>query len=288
MFHAESRPSTATSDRVSSAEPTGPAFSARAAPPTALRYWAAPNFGPGSPRPTTSTRGAATPARSWSIPVRPVLPLRSPRESSAFRRPPLAASIAWAAGVRLPSDHAPTTTQSVLAVAASWLRGFRLNSRVIREASGVSAYNRLQRRAADGTLKFKAPRPDAPAGPLSAARIHPGHLRHAGGPADGQPGRHLRRRPGADRQRQGAGLDAALADGAADHPLPAHGPAAGLDAGAAAGRRAPVPGRGNAGAGGDWRRAASPAAPPDAAGPADGRGDRDVLVVAGALGQGHF
>src|SRR5690606_38369686 len=275
MFHAESRPSTATSDRVSSAEPTGPVLSARAASPTALRYCAAPNLEPGSPRPTTSTRAAATPATSWSMPVRPVLPLRSPRDSNALSRPPLAASIAWAAGVRLPSDQAPTTTQSVRAVATSWLRGFRLNSRVIREASGVSAYNRLQRRAADGTLKFRAPRPDAPAGPLSAARIHPGHVCHAGGPAHGQPGRHLRRRAGADRQRQGAGLDAALADGPADHPLPAHGPAAGPDAGAAAGRWTPVPGCGDAGAGRGRRRAPAPAAPVDAAGPADGGGDRD-------------
>src|SRR5688572_23277721 len=107
---------------------TGPTRSARTASATALRYCGTANFA-GSPRPTTSTRGADTPVTSGSSAVRPVLPETSPRSSSAVRRPPEAASIACADGDNDLSAYAPTTTQSVSAVRGSGR--FRTNSRAI-------------------------------------------------------------------------------------------------------------------------------------------------------------
>ena len=102
-------------------EAAGPRFRGTA---VSLMYCGVPNL-PSSPRPMTSTRGAATPGRSCSRAVLPVLPSTSPRSTSAFSLPPLAVSMAAAAGVRLPSAKAPTTTQSTAAVAgAVW---FRLN-----------------------------------------------------------------------------------------------------------------------------------------------------------------
>src|SRR5690606_25819122 len=134
MVQAASRPGTSSSARVSSAERTGPVFSARTASATAFRYCGTANL-PGSPRPTTSTRGADTPARSCSTTVRPAAPSTSPRAASAARRPPLASSRARAAGVRVLSAQAPTTTQSTAAVAGAAV--FRANSRVMGSLCGV-------------------------------------------------------------------------------------------------------------------------------------------------------
>src|SRR5690606_28732496 len=91
---------------------------------TALRYCGTANLAC-SPSPTTSTREAVTPARSWSRAVRPVLPATSPRPARAVRRPPLAAAMACAAGVSDLSAKIPTTTQSISAEAgADWCRAW--------------------------------------------------------------------------------------------------------------------------------------------------------------------
>src|SRR3546814_2545182 len=63
MFQALSRPATSSSDRVNNALAPAPPLSARAASATAFRYCGTANLAL-SPRPTTSTRGAATPGRS--------------------------------------------------------------------------------------------------------------------------------------------------------------------------------------------------------------------------------
>src|SRR5688572_22687188 len=133
MFQDGSRPFTSSSLRVSSALATGPVLSARAASATALMYCGTPNL-PASPRPTTSTRGAATPDRSCNSAVLPVLPLMSPRSSSERRRPPLASSSDWPDGLSVLSAKTPTTTQSVATVAGA--AGFRSNSRAIKQIPG--------------------------------------------------------------------------------------------------------------------------------------------------------
>src|SRR5690606_33456006 len=294
MFQAVSRPGTATSVRVSSADAAGPVLSARAASPTALRYWATPNFA-GSPSPTTSTRGAATPSRSCNSMVLPGLPERSPRSASARRRPPQAASMACAAGVKVASANAPTTTQSTLAVmGASRLRRV---SRLIRGSDGETMGVSVQCRGCAWTEAVDskaspwippAKDPDAAARPLPSARIRPGHLRRAGRAADGQPRRPVRQRARADRGRAGARGDDALAARPADPALPAADPAAGADARAAAGGGPAVPRRRDAGARLGRGRPAADAAAADAAGAAGGGGDRGAVAVAGPVGQGDL
>jgi len=75
-----------------------------------------------------------------------------------------AASIACAAGVRLLSANAPTTMQSVWAVAgASW---FRVNSRVIQQIPGKEGELRREVLLTCGALRFRTIRRPMPHGRL--------------------------------------------------------------------------------------------------------------------------
>src|ERR1700753_66945 len=75
-----------------------------------------------APRPASSTRVALIPAEgepvnSVSSSVSPVLPEKSPRESSFFRRPPEAVSMLCASSASSPSSKIPRTRQSTFSVA---------------------------------------------------------------------------------------------------------------------------------------------------------------------------
>src|SRR4249919_4076993 len=277
MFQAASRSSTGTSDSVNSAWATGPVHNARAASPAALRYCAVPNFAR-SPRPITSTRGAVTPGKSCSSAVLPVLPLTSPRAMSALSLPPLAASMACAAGARLWSANAPTITQSVATSVGA--EEMRLNSRDIAPYRGIWVEFRTIAAQRERTRDSRATRPDAEAGPLPHAGIHPIPVRHARRARHHQPRRRVRGPAGRDRPRQGARRPAAVAVGPAPDQLPADPAPAGADAGPAAGARPHVPRFGDARAG-LHRRGPPASAAAGAVGDDPGRGGgRHVRAVA--------
>ena len=280
MFQAASRSFTSSSESVNSALAEGPTFSARAASATALRYCGTPNLAV-SPRPMTSTRGAVMPGRSCSRVVLPVLPPTSPRWTSALSLPPLAASSARPAGLRVLSPKAPTTMQSKPAVAgASW---FSVNSSDIeqipesvsdvfvqfRTIAGLRAAARpapgrdpTTNRGPDPSERTRdcKPTPYGEAGPLPLPRIHPELPGHVDRAAGGEPGRGHGRPAGQYRRWQAAGGPAFVADGAAIAQLPAADPAVGADAGPVAVLCAAVPGFGNAGADLDRGRPEAPAA----------------------------
>src|SRR5690606_28260495 len=229
------------------ARATGPVFSARTASAAALMYWGTPNFA-FSPRPSTRTRGAVTPGRSCRTRLLPVRPLRSPRSSRARRRPPLASSIAWPAGVSVLSAKAPMTTQSRAAAAAA--SRFRVNCRAIDQIPGADTYNRgspLDHGPGDPAGAVREATPgfdrsgpaDAEARPIPAARFRPELPGDPDRAAHGEPGRGPGRRAGRDRRRRPAGAPAAVPAGPAAAGLPAAGAAPGADAGPDAGRRPP-------------------------------------------------
>src|SRR5678815_3415721 len=98
-------------------------------------------------------------------------------------RTPAAPSISCAAGVRLLSANAPTTMQSVSAVAgASW---FKVNSRVIQQIPGKEGELRREALLTCGALCFRTIRRPMPHGGLRRNAIAAGIARHPQGPQTG-------------------------------------------------------------------------------------------------------
>ncbi|KAG1320456.1 hypothetical protein G6F63_014246 [Rhizopus arrhizus] len=132
--------------------------------------------------------------------------------------------------------------------------------------------------------EFKPP-PHVEARPIPAGRFRPEFPRYPDRPARGQRGRRPGGHPRQHCRRTPAGQAAVLPAGPAVHRLPAADPAAGTDAGPAAGHRPPVPRLGNGGDHRHRRRPQAPAAAAADAGGAGGAGGRCLLAVAGPVGR---
>jgi hypothetical protein len=99
-FHCRSRPGTSISARNEVARAIGSPLSTRAAS-VDMRWKRAPSSFFCSPRPTTSTRVAATPDRPNSTWLLPSLPLMSPESTRRLIAPPEASSMSAAALVSI-------------------------------------------------------------------------------------------------------------------------------------------------------------------------------------------